>query len=511
MSLSDRVLAAMRAADSRGQTPNVTPLGSGEGGDSRGLTPIVVALSGGGDSVALLYLLRELQERGALVVASVAHLNHQLRGAAADADERFCRELAARLGLRIVVERMDVAGLADARGMSIEEAGHHAREEFLARAAAAVDAVAVATGHTRDDQAETFLLRLLRGAGARGLAGIHPRAGCFIRPLLDVSRRELREYLDVRGIAYCEDESNQDIRVPRNWIRQRLIPQLQEQWTEGIVDVLARNATIARDDADELDRHASEMAGSIVLVKDDAIELDAARLRELPRALGRRVALRAMTAALRLRSGQGAGSRAIGYDHVIRVLDLAASNARDGAAVDLPGHRAVRLGSRLVLTAPLLRSGVAPAFRRGRLPGLKAGTATIDREAALPVPGEARFGEGWVISAERSAGIDGRVLGAPSGTDTWVAVSGEVGTPLTVRARRPGDMFRPLGLGGRKKLQDLFTDRKVPRAERDSVPVVVDAQNRIVWVVGHAIAEDFRVSDRRGAVVILKARKAQGA
>lgn len=485
MLLVDRVLAAMRALD-------LVPPGGA----------VVVALSGGGDSVALLHLMYELHGRGVIRLAGAAHLNHQLRGEAAAEDERFCRERAARLGLRIVVERLDVAALADARGMSIEEAGHHARQAFLERAAAALGADRVATGHTRDDQAETFLLRLLRGAGPRGLAGIHPRAGQFVRPLLDVSRRELRAYLDARGAPYREDESNEDVTVPRNWIRHRLIPQLQEHWSTAIVDVLARNAAIAREDADELDRAASEAAGSNVLVKKDATEsnrvffyLDVVGLRGLPPALSRRVVLRAMTTA--------AGGRSIGYDHVARVLDLAAPHVTDGAAVDLPGHRALRQGGRIVLTPPLGRNAgaKAPAYSRGSSPGLQA------RENRLEIPGEARFDDGWVISAERASGGSVPVLAARAGTDMWVAVSGEVGAPLAVRGRRPGDAFRPLGLGGRKKLQDLFTDRKVPRADRDHVPLVVDAQDRIVWVVGHAVAEDFRVTDRNGAVVILKARR----
>jgi len=468
MMLADRVLAALHRHD-------LLPQGG----------TVLVALSGGGDSVALLHLLRDLREHTTVRIAGAAHLNHRLR-AAADEDERFCRDLAARLDVPIVVEHADVAALARARAMSIEEAGHHARKEFLARAAAALAADAVATGHTRDDQAETFLLRLIRGAGARGLAGIHPRAGCFIRPLLDISRAELREYLAARGIAYREDESNEDVAVVRNRIRHRLIPHLRDQWSDAIVDVLARNAAIARDDADELDRQASELATSIVLVGDEAIELDADLLRALPPALGRRLALRALA------SRPGAGP--IGYEHVARLLDLSA--AREGAAVDLPRQRATRQGSRIVLTAPLPRG---PGIR---VPG---------SSSSLPVPGETAFGDEWVISAERSSGVGDPAPAGPSGTDLCVAVSGEVDAPLTVRARRPGDALRPVGLRGRKKLQDLFTDRKVPRPDRDGVPLVVDARDRIVWVVGHAISEDFRVTDRGAAVVILKARKAQGA
>src|SRR5579872_4050070 len=180
---------------------------------------VLVALSGGADSVALLLLLRELDAAGELTVAGVAHLNHQLRGDDADADEQFCAALAAQLGLRFVSERLDVAGIAKAEHRSIEDAARRARYGFFDRAAAACEAHVTAVGHTKDDQAETFLLRLLRGAGARGLAGIYPRAGRVIRPLIDVERDALRMYLAARGQRFRDDASNADVAIPRNRVR----------------------------------------------------------------------------------------------------------------------------------------------------------------------------------------------------------------------------------------------------------------------------------------------------
>src|SRR6185436_783192 len=155
---------------------------------------VLVALSGGADSVALLLILRELERAGAVVVAGAAHLNHLLRGADADADEAFCAALAARLGVPFLAGRVDVAALARAAKRSLEDAARTARYAFLERAADTLGADAIAVAHTKDDQAETFLLRLLRGAGARGLAAIHPRAGRVIRPLIDLERAALREY-----------------------------------------------------------------------------------------------------------------------------------------------------------------------------------------------------------------------------------------------------------------------------------------------------------------------------
>ena len=217
-------------------------------------------MSGGSDSVALIRLLHELATESGFQLTGIAHFNHQLRGVAADEDETFCRELAATLALPIDVESADVRILARTRRTSIEDAARQARYAFLERAASRARADRVAVGHTRDDQAETFVLRLLRGAGPRGLAGIYPRMGLIIRPLLDVGRRQLRDYLGDLGVAFQEDETNRDVRIPRNRVRHELIPYLERYLAPGIIGVLTREATIARDDAEWLDRTASAAA-----------------------------------------------------------------------------------------------------------------------------------------------------------------------------------------------------------------------------------------------------------
>src|SRR5438128_4466132 len=188
-------------------------------------TRVVGALSGGSDSVALAHILNELDSTGELRLTGFVHLNHQLRVAAAD-DERFCRELADALRRPIVVERADVRARARHERRSIEAAAHAARYESFDRARTSLNADVVALGHTRDDQAETFLLRLVRGAGPKGLASMHPRHGSFVRPLLSCRRHELRAYLAARSVSYVEDETNQDRSIPRNRVRAELLPLL---------------------------------------------------------------------------------------------------------------------------------------------------------------------------------------------------------------------------------------------------------------------------------------------
>jgi tRNA(Ile)-lysidine synthase len=229
---------------------------------------VLVALSGGPDSVTLLHVLRELEAVGEFQVAGVGHYNHQLRGAAADLDEQFCRELADTLGIPFEAGRGDVRAMARAARRSVEDAARIARYQFLDEAANRLRADVIAVGHSLDDQAETFLLRLLRGAGPRGLAGIRPRAGRVVRPLLDVRRADIRAHAAEHRLAFREDATNDDCSVPRNRVRHGLMPYLEREFSPGIVEVLAREAAIAREDEDRLQREAIDLAASIVLTSN---------------------------------------------------------------------------------------------------------------------------------------------------------------------------------------------------------------------------------------------------
>ncbi|MDE3153997.1 MAG: tRNA lysidine(34) synthetase TilS [Acidobacteriota bacterium] len=441
---------------------------------------VVAALSGGSDSVALVELLRDLSAAGELRLAGLAHFHHGLRGEAADADERFCAAVAARVGVPIEIGHGDVARLARDERLSLEDAARRARYAFLERARAALGADLVAVGHTRDDQAETFLLRILRGAGTRGLRAIQPRAGRVIRPLLDCRRDDLRRFLANRGLTYCEDQSNADLRHPRNRLRHAVLPALRRDFNADVEAVLAREAALARDDAALLDELAAGLYETAVSPAAGGLALDVASLGQAPVALARRVIHRALI--------EQAGTRFVGFDHVEAVRRLCGAGGRGG--LDLPGLRVERNAGRVVL----------------RNDGPEAGPAPFSYP--LPVPGEVGGpGSGWRLTAARAGEEEARAAAraalAGHGSVALVAAT-EVEAGLVVRSRRPGDVFRPAGLGGRKKLQDFLVDRKVPRQNRDRLPLVVDAADRIVWVAGHRVAEEFRVTDRTAGVVILR-------
>ncbi len=442
---------------------------------------VAVAVSGGPDSVALAWLLHALAARASWQIAGLIHVNHGLRGAESDADEAFCRELADRLSWPIVTRRVDVREAARRARRSIEATARDLRYAEFEAGAEEFSATAVATGHTADDQAETVLLRLLAGAGTRGLSGVRPRRGPYRRPLIDCRREELRTWLVGRGEPFRTDASNDDASVPRNRLRRDLLPVI-EQVAPGGIAALVRLADLAADDEAVLESLATEWLAKLVSTEDGLAEVDAAALAALPAALGRRV-VRAMA------SGVAPGAR-LGAEHLETVRRLAASE-KTGGWLDLPGVSARRHRASLFL-GPAVAGPVDPS-----------GGFAYD----LPVPGTVDLPElGVVMRASMATAAPGN----PAATATVVALQASaVRMPLVVRSRRPGDRLRPLGSPGRRKVQDLLMDRKVSRQERDRVPIVTDASGRIVWVAGLTIEEGCRVTTPETGVVILELQKSQ--
>ena len=449
---------------------------------------VIAAVSGGSDSIALVHLLHELADAGELRLAGVAHFNHQLRPSAGD-DERFAAGVAASLALPFLSDREDVAARAARERRSLEDAARTARHAFFERARVAAGADLVALGHTRDDQAETVLLRLTRGAGPRGLAGMHPKNGAIVRPLLGCRRADLRAWLDARQLAFVEDETNEDVAIPRNRIRAELMPLLATRFNPGIVDVLADQAELARDasawmDARVADLHATSVRRSTLAGGVAVREIDVAILRTAPLALQRALLWRVMR--------EVAGARPIAFGHVEAALRLI--DGRDESSIDVPGQRLERIGGTVVLTGRA--AGAQGRQTKDEAPNLFRFPLSIPGEVILPAVG-------WAVSADAASSAT-----VSNGHDVALVRRDLCHGSLAVRNRRPGDRFRPVGLDGQKKLQDYFVDRKVARRLRDAVPLVVDETDRIVWVAGFAIDEAFRVTDPAQAVIILKLRQA---
>ena len=298
---------------------------------------MLVGVSGGSDSVGLLRALVELARTSGFSVAGAAHFNHRLRDTAAR-DEAFGRNLAHDLGIPFMTEAADVATYAGAERLSIEDAARRLRYDFLERAAHDAGATRVAVGHTLDDQAETVLLKLMRGAGPSGLGGVYPKRGVVIRPLLDVSRDDVRAWLASIGQSWVEDETNADVSNPRNRVRHRVLPELDAACGGSTRAAIARSAELAREDGQWLDELAAGRYTDLVTVGQDCLQVNAAALLAEPAAMQRRVVLLAMRAR--------GGGREVGLEHVELALAVLRGHAR---AADVPGSRWELRGRNLVL------------------------------------------------------------------------------------------------------------------------------------------------------------------
>ena len=451
-------------------------------------TRVVAAVSGGADSVALFYLLQQLAAHNDCQLAGLAHLHHHIRGDAADGDAAFCRNLAARAGVPVVIGDADVPALARSAGVSLEVAGRDARQQFYAEAKAMLSASRVAVAHTRDDQAETVLLRLARGAGPLGLSGMAPQRDHLVRPLLDVPRAELRSYLHEIGVTWREDATNDDRAIPRNWVRHEVLPRLRELNAQADA-ALARAAGILRTDAVFLDGLANEAATRLVRTEGDRVVVDAAGLVQLPVALARRVALRALETAN--------PSRSYGLEEAQQLCETAAG----GVGGSLAGLAMEPSGATVVLV------NRRPAGAAGKLKRVgKAEQRAPDYfELQLDIPGAVAAPHGrWTLTAS-APGPRPEILAVEAGQ--VLVDAGTLSRGLIVRLRRPGDRLHPLGTPGRKKVQDVFVDRKIPRDDRDREPIVTDEMGRIVWVAGQVLAAPFRVTPLTTTVVVLTLRR----
>jgi len=415
---------------------------------------IVVAVSGGADSTALLDAVSSLRaRRGFRVVA--AHLDHGLRTESRE-DARFCRELCRRLRVPLRVARADVRERAREDGRGLEAAARRERYEFLERVRDEEGAEVVAVAHTRDDQAETLLLRLLRGAGRVGLAAMRPRRGRIVRPLLEVSRAEVVAYLEARGLAWREDATNADPVHLRNRVRHELLPYLEARFQPRIRETLARTAALLSDEASLLDRRARRLLAQASRHDGRGMWLSREALAAAPRPVARLAVRRALARA--------GGLRGVGARHVDGIVDLASPRTSSGRSLPLPGGR--------VATVCFGELRVAP-----RTPAPSAYAYT------LGIPGRVELPGGLAVETE-AAGRASKKAGA-------LRVAVPRGEALELRTRRPGD--RVFWRGRPVSLKRFLIEARVPADERAALPLLA-AGPRVVWVPGAAL--DGRAGDR---------------
>lgn len=432
--------------------------------------PLLAAVSGGADSLALLLALRARMPPGKPLLA--VHVHHGIRGRAADADAAFVRARCKALGVPLEEGRADVPALARRAGLSLEMAARQARYGFFRETAARTGAEAVATAHTADDQAETVLLKLLRGAGPRGLSGIAPRATVLgvpvVRPFLGVTRRDIEAALRAAGERWREDRTNRDTRLLRNRVRHELLPLLETRYNPRIRDVLNRTAAVLRDEEAWL-KPLVERERARVRTADG---LDARTLAGRPAAVRRRV-IRAWL------MDAGLPEELLDYG-LMRRLEALASRRE--------GTRGVEAGGGLRVVSEYGRWRIRPEAERPPGGG---------REQAIRSPGSYAFPD-WGIRVCVTAARGYRKTPPPGvgriPCRAWVDARVERQGGLRIRGRQPGDrMELP---GGARKVQDLFTDAKLPRAARSGVPLFLCGES-LVWIPGGPMSTAWRVPSPR--------------
>jgi tRNA(Ile)-lysidine synthase len=464
---------------------------------------VLAAVSGGPDSMALLGALCALARGRPSLRVVAAHFDHRLRPDSAR-DGNAVAAFAASRGVRVVHGEGDVRERARSARRSIEEAARDLRYEFLEDAASEVGAGLIATAHTRSDQVETVLMRILRGTGARGLAGIPEQRGRIVRPLLGVARADTLAYCHERGVPFVNDPTNADRRFLRNRIRHDVLPALRRAYP-GIDDALERMAASARAECERVERiTAGRVAASLRAIDAGAFVLGMEALSDLDDEDER---VHVLASALEAMDAHRDVSRA----HYRMLLRLAHALARPGTSVDLPRLRARREHDAIVF-----------------VPRSSRDTGLAVAPLALPVPGCVVL-DGWEIRADVVPGAGARAEigvsaagGAESGPPPRGARRGDEATgpaalplvafiahddtPLLVRFPRPGDRMRPFGMKGRKKLSDLFIDRKIPLRLRAGTPVL-EIANEIVWVAGVATSETSRIDETTPRAIRLVARR----
>ncbi len=432
---------------------------------------VLIALSGGPDSTCLVSVLAELSEE--LGLKLFAHyVDHGLRPEEAPGEIEQCAALGKSLGIEFTHSIVNVDELVKNQGMNKQEAARQLRYKALEEAAAACGAKRTALGHTLDDQAETFLMRIIRGSGPSGLSGIPPVRGAIIRPLIGSRKPDILEYLRAKGIGYAVDSSNLKGKYLRNRLRQNVLPALEEI-NPSIVDTLGRTTEILADEERYFFIEVTKALMRLITSKaDDHIELFLVPLETLDNAIARRVLRRAIAETTSLRR--------LGYAHIEEILRLV-RDGKPGDSLDLPHEVKVikKYSTFLITTAPPVRIKTRRMDGPGVLEIKEAGMS-VEAQIADSPPGKEKNRNVCVLDA------------------------GKVSFPLTVRARQDGDFFFPLGFEGkRKKLQDFFVDEKVPRFERDSVPVVLSGED-IIWVAGYRADDRYAVSDTTKRFLLFK-------
>jgi tRNA(Ile)-lysidine synthase len=438
---------------------------------------IIVAVSGGPDSVALLFTLLELKKELNLSLF-VAHINHKLRGKESDKDQEFVRKLTSDLKLRFYTRSFQVKKEAKKLKLSVEECAREIRYDYLNKLAGKLKAQKIALGHNFNDQAETVLLRLIRGSGSLGLSGISPVKGRIIRPLIEIKREEIETFLKQKKIPFRIDSSNLRTDYLRNKVRLKLLPILRKEYNPKIEEVLNRTAFILMSEERYISQKAEKAYPKVILrEQNNKVILDSRSFSDYDDSV-KRFIIRNCVKKLK------GDLMELNFDKVESLLNLM-QQGKSGKRVDL-------------------LADIYGDITKDHISIYKRKTKEFNYTLSLPAKRELK---------ELKVSIDSEILSSPSkrnikNKDNWTVFldMNRLKPPLRLRNRKNGDRFRPLGMRGTKSVADFLVDLKVPRCDRDEV-MLLTSRNKIVWLVGYRISEDFKVTTKTEKVLKIKIEK----
>ncbi|HRZ86530.1 MAG TPA: tRNA lysidine(34) synthetase TilS [bacterium] len=444
---------------------------------------VLVALSGGPDSMALLSLLKDMQKELGISL-SAAHLNHRLRGKASDRDETFVRRTARKLKIPCETSSSDVERIAREQKKTIEEAARDERYAFLLSAARKTKASKIAVAHTADDQVETILFRMIRGATG-GMAGIPPTRALdtgitVIRPLINVWKKEILHYLKENKIAYRIDRSNGDTAFIRNKIRHRLLPYLLKGFNPNIKEVLMNNARNLSEIGDLARWETQKVFKGLVRRHGNGrLELDRNQFEILHPAVRKEV----VRECLRMLKGN---LSVIYFNNIANVLSVALVK-QSGKLIALPGGINVRREFDKIVFALEPKQPLARHQHSLAVPG-----TTLMEDLSIRVDTEVfprnELDETAVRKQRAAIPFPSEMPAGPEYFDLDT-----LKLPLAIRTRRAGDRYRPIGMAGTKKVKEILIEGKIPVSRRDRVPLIVDADGKIVWLIGYRIGEKYKI------------------
>lgn len=437
---------------------------------------VLIGLSGGPDSVCLLHVLDSIKNVFELDLAAV-YVDHGLRPAETGDEIAFCKELCAKLDIPFAAKSVDVKSYAKEQKMNKQEAARELRYKIFFEAYYEMKAHKIALGHTADDQAETLLMRLFRGSGPTGLAGIPPVRKNIIRPLIETERKDIERFLEDRKIGFIIDSSNEKKDYLRNKIRLSLFPMLRE-FNPDITETLSRTAAILRDEERYFEVIVTKTLMKLITRKTDSrLELFLSPIEAMDRVILRRVLRRAVE--------ETKGLRGISFIHIEDIIGLI-KNGKAGDRLYLPGGiRVIKKYSTFLLTSEP--------------------PVTLD-SYPLTIPGETILKEAGILINASIVEYPGEARVAGILADLALFDADKLVFPLVARPREDGDFFYPLGFGKRKKIQDFFVDEKVPRDERDRVPLITSMDD-VIWVLGYRADDRFKVTEGTARVLKLEVKK----